>query len=382
MKKHVTTKYTGKSFADTSKLISQKYKNRDLNKHDQNSYLAEMRELMTHQEKQKLAEQIMSSIKDYRKPANASKYAKGGMLPKYDGLTEPNNMLPDSTKINNDNVLGLTNSMMGGNSYNPLPMLYAQPGGKPDINSIGKGTNNASGDTSNWFKDNIYAPVALGKGLEFAGKLAMLASGYDKVNPEYNPYESEIRSRMSQRKIDLGQIEQNINTNINQGLDNTSNVRSEAVRQNLNQGLFSNAQKNLADTSLQEQQARNQYSAEYASTLDALGQQRVGANRYAEQLNQQAKGNYQLGLQGALETVGNAGQKLTDYRANVAQQRILGSILQTNDFQMGDAKELITKAQSGEKLTLDDFIQLANSKGKDVNTATQMFLEYKKKILQ
>lgn len=107
-----------------------------------------------------------------------------------------------------------------------------------------------------------------------------------------------------------------------------------------------------------------------------------GANRYAEQLNQQAKGNYQLGLQGALETVGNAGQKLTDYRANVAQQRILGSILQTNDFQMGDAKELITKAQSGEKLTLDDFIQLANSKGKDVNTATQMFLEYKKKILQ
>jgi anionic cell wall polymer biosynthesis LytR-Cps2A-Psr (LCP) family protein len=46
--------------------------------------------------------------------------------------------------------------------------------------------------------------VALGKGLEFAGKLAMLASGYDKVNPEYNPYESEIRSRMSQRKIDFG----------------------------------------------------------------------------------------------------------------------------------------------------------------------------------
>jgi len=391
--KHITTKHAGKSFSDVSKIISQKYKNRDLNKHDQNSFLAEMQQLMSHQEKVKLAEQIMGSIKDYRKPTNVSKYAVGGTLPTDDTklitdneLTfDPASLVTDNTVLTTNNQLGLSTSLMGGNptkpvAPNPTPVLYGQPGAAPDIKLSSKSDSSVKSGT-NWFKDNIYSPVALGKGLEFAGKLAMLATGYDKVNPEYNPYESEIRSKMSQRGINLGQVEQNIASNVSQALDGTSNVRSEAVRQSLNQSIFNSAQKNLADVSMQEQQVNNQYKAEAASTLDSLGQQRTTANRYAEQLNQQSKGNYQLGLQGALETVGNAGQKVTDYRANVAQQQILGSVLQTNNFQMTDAKELIEKANSGAALELTDFIKLVETKGGNVSDATKMFLDYKKRIL-
>ncbi len=122
--------------------------------------------------------------------------------------------------------------------------------------------------------DNIYTPVALGKGLEFAGKLAMLAGGYDKVAPEYNPYEADIRRRMQGRSIDMQAIKENILSSENKALDNTSNVRSEAVRQAIQNSIFRGTQKNLADVSLQEQQINNQYDADYASTLNQLGQQK------------------------------------------------------------------------------------------------------------
>ena len=310
MKKTVIEKYKDKSFAGVSEIISKKYKNRDLNRMANNSFLAEIGLLMQHQDKVRLSQDITKSLKDYRKPTNVSKYEGGGMV-----------------------------------------------------------------------TDDIYAPVTLGKGLEFAGKLAMLASGYDKVNPEYNPYESDIRARMASRSVDMSQVKQNIASTVNQNFQQTGNVRSEAVRQALNQNTTNTAANALAQTSLQQQDMNNRYSAEYAGVLDTLGQQRVGANRYAEQLNQQAKGNYQLGLQGALETVGNVGQKLTDYRANVAQQEILTSVLTTNNFEMNSARDILSKAESGQKLSIDDFIRVAESNGKTAQEGLQLFLEYKKKTL-
>lgn len=366
MKKHVTEKYKGQSFSDTSMKVSNKYKDRDLNRMSERSFNFEIGELMKHQERLKLTEKIMDAIKNYRKPTNASKYVWGGTLP------------TDNTVLTTDNELKqpFVANVDGAMKY---PILQAQPGGMPNFTNIKTGLD-LSG-VQDWVKNDIYAPVTLGKGLEFAGKLAMLASGYDKVNPEYNPYESDIRTKMASRRTDLGQVQEQIASGINAGLDNTRNVRSEAVRQALNQNLFNTATTNLANTSLQEQDLKNQYGAQYASTLDTLGQQRVQANRYAEQLNQQAKGNYQLGLQGALETVGNAGQKLTDYRAGIAQQRILTSMLQTSNFQMGDAKDILNKAEAGERLTVDDFIKLAETNGKTSNDGIQLFLEYKKKTL-
>lgn len=393
--KSLETKYKDTSYADVSTKISKKYKNRDLNKHDQNSFLVEMRELMMMQEKSKLAEIISRSIDKYRKPANASKYVRGGTLPTdntlitADNELQPYTALPamDSTVITTDKQLSPNTKLTSPPTYNAnvsgymqpnsgLPMLYAQPGGTPSMSQVGSGTTQSDNGSG-----NIYAPLMLGKGVELAGKLAMLAGGYDKVAPEYNPYESDIRRKMSERSIDLGQVRQQIAGATNAGMINTGNVRSEAVRQSLAQNIINSAQGNLANTSVQQQQINNGYRGEEAQTLNNLGQQRVQANNYAEQLNQQSKGNYQLGLQNMLETAGNAGQRVTDYKANVAQQNILASVLETANFKMGDAGEIINKANSGAKLELDDFIKLAESNGADAQTGTNMFLEYRKKYL-
>ena len=399
--KSLGTKYKDVSFADVSTKISKKYKNRDLNKHDQNSFLVEMRELMMMQEKSKLAEIISRSINKYRKPANASKYAKGGMLPKYDlagTLPTDNTLITADNQLNYIEPIPTRNLLQGVKSlsdipkppvYNAnvsgymqptsgLPILHAQPGGTP---STVQTSNTGGGDGTSWLGNIIYAPLMIGKGVELAGKLAMLATGYDKVAPEYNPYESDVKRMMSERNIDLGQVRQQIAGATNAGMVNTGNVRSEAVRQSLAQNIINSAQGNLANTSVQQQQLNNAYRGEEAQTLNNLGAQRVQANNYAEQLNQQSKGNYQLGLQNMLETAGNAGQRITDYKANVVQQNILASVLETNNFKMGDALDIINKAASGAKLDVDDFIKLAESNGADAQTGTNMFLEYRKKYL-
>jgi hypothetical protein len=232
--KSLETKYKDVSFADVSTKISKKYKNRDLNKHDQNSFLVEMRQLMMMQEKSKLAKLITESIDKYRKPVNASKYAKGGMLPKYglagtlptddtlittDNELQAYNALPamDNTLMTTDKKLLPNTKLTTPPTYNAnvsgymqpnsgLPILHAQPGGTPGTVQA----TNQGGDGTNFLGDNIYAPLMLGKGIEVAGKLAMLAGGYDKVAPEYNPYESDIRRKMSERSIDLGQVRQQI----------------------------------------------------------------------------------------------------------------------------------------------------------------------------
>lgn len=396
--KSLETKYKDVSFADVSTKISKKYKNRDLNKHDQNSFLVEMRQLMMMQEKSKLAKLITESIDKYRKPVNASKYASGGTLPTDDTLITTDNELQaysalpamDNTIMTTDKQLLPTTKITTPPIYNAnvsgymqpntgLPILHAQPGGTPS--TVQTTNQGGGGDGTNFLGDNIYAPLMLGKGVELAGKLAMLAGGYDKVAPEYNPYESDIRRKMSERSIDLGQVRQQIAGATNAGMVNTGNVRSEAVRQSLAQNIINSAQGNLANTSVQQQQINNGYRGEEAQTLNTLGQQRVQANNYAEQLNQQSKGNYQLGLQNMLETAGNAGQRVTDYKANVAQQNILASVLETANFKMGDAGEIINKANSGAKLELDDFIKLAESNGADAQIGTNMFLEYRKKYL-
>lgn len=392
--KSLTTKYKNVSFADASTRISNKYKNRDLNRHEQSSFLVEMRELMKMQEKTKLAEKMSEFIQQYRKPANASKYAKGGNLPTDDTVITTHNQLApvgtfttptiatDNTLITAHNqlqqpyVANVSGTMLNSNA---LPILHAQPGGTPNM-AQSSTTTRQGGDGKSWLGDNIYAPLAIGKGLEAAGKLAMLAGGYDKVAPQYNPYEADIRRKMGERRIDMGQVRQQIASATNAGLENTGNVRSEAVRQSLAQSIFNTAQGNLANTSLQEQQARNQYLGDEANTLNALGQQRVAANNYAEQLNQQSKANYQLGIQNMLETAGNAGQRITDYRANKAQQNILASVLETANFKINDASEILSKAESGEKLTLDDFISITEKNGGNVTDATKMFLDYKKRI--
>ena len=385
-RKSIKEAYKGLSYSTASKKISDKYKDRDFNAVSQRSFLMEMSELMKLQEVAKAKEIALETLNQNSKPRQASKFELGGGL---DPILELGQNLSPFPMMNFNN-LGMpptTNEV-----YNPNPSLQTDNTILTKDNTVKLGTNltpidfnttnsksvTAAGSNN---KGNIYNPLIIGKAIEGIGKLGMLATGYDKVSPQYNPYEADIRRKMSSRGINMGAIRQRMLGQQNAGLDNTSNVRSEAVRQALSNSMFRGTQKNMADVSLQEQQINNQYLADEAQTLNNLGSQRVGANNYSENLNNQSKMGFELGLQNALESAGQVGTELTNKRAQLRQQGLLSEVLKTKNFELANAEDVLAKAAKGEEVTLNDMIKIVTSQGGSKTDAIELYMEYKKKYL-
>jgi len=408
----VVDKYKNLSFAAAAKKISDKYPERDTSGIAERSFMAEMNELMRHQEMLKLKENAGKAIQKYRQPVEASAYAKKAYgdwldtepydweLPNpWTGVDMAMNpvvpVLPLASKLKpltgsavtslptypNDNTgINTDFSDVGLNKSAPLPEIKYPtdntgiPAGWENVNATGpniatykpgepiiKEPAAGAGKVSkfeDWLKNNVYSPLTVGKGVEALGKLAMLATGYDKAVPQYNPYESKIRQLMETRGVDLTQAKQDILSSENAAIQGLNDVRSTNVRTALAQNIRNRSADALARTSMQQQQLKSQQQMEYANTLDVMGRQRVQAENYAEQLTQQSKAGYQMGLQNILESVGGTGQKLTDYRANIAQQRLINSVLQTADFKLGDPKGLIEKAIRGQEVDINDAIRI------------------------
>ena len=419
--KSIKESYKGLSFSTASKKISDKYKNRDFSAIEQRSFLAEMEALMKLQEVAKAKEIALETLNQNSKPRQASKFEFGGGL---DPLKPSNyyNKLGDNffSMENGISYLGEqrpgTDSKLINPSINPtgvnvpiqpqmnmtqLPSLNLPKSlesnpqllMRPNLNglqvksttpkeaiTIPQGVDPAKmAGTTN--KDNIYNPLIIGKAIEGIGKLGMLATGYDKVSPQYNPYEADIRRKMSTRGINMDAIRQRMLGQQNAGLDNTNNVRSEAVRQALSNSMFRGTQKNMADISLQEQQINNQYLADEANVLNSLGSARVSANNYSENLNNQSKMGFELGLQNALESAGQVGTELTNKKAQLRQQGLLSEVLKTKNFELANAEDVLAKAAKGEEVTLNDMIKIVTSQGGSKETASQLYMEYKKKYL-
>lgn len=419
--KSVKESYKGLSFSTASKKISDKYKNRDFSAIEQRSFLAEMEALMKLQEVAKAKEIALKTINQNSKPRQASKFAFGGGL-------ETNPLIPRGFQMYANSQIDLndidmnTGILYPKSSTTPTIPQITVPGAtsrkinlpqlpntslptnlqsnpqllmRPNLNGLqvkstspkeaitipqGIDPNNLTTEsTTN--KSNIYNPLIIGKAIEGIGKLGMLATGYDKVSPQYNPYEADIRRKMSSRGINMDSIRQRILGQQNAGLDNTNNVRSEAVRQALSNSMFRGTQKNMADVSIQEQQINNQYLADEAQTLNNLGQQRVQANTYAEQLNNQSKVGFEMGLQNALESAGQVGQELTNKKAQLRQQGILSQVLKTKNFELANAEDVLAKVSKGEEVTLNDMIKIVTSQGGSREDATSLYMEYKKKYL-
>lgn len=402
-KKSAAQAYKGMSFAKAAKKISDKYKNRDTNAIEERSFMAEMNALMQHQEMLKLKESAGKAIKGSTQPVEASSYAKKAL----GGGLDPNAMfgigqaVGDFLQYNNaatdfDAVNPWEGTQRAMNPFQPVapipsktftaqsppPLLTEnQKTGYKDaamqtaakaVGAIspvagamfGKTSKPGSGEVEDvtgfkdWFNKNMYSPLVMGKGVEAVGKLAMLASGYDKAVPQYNPYESDIRRQMQTRGMDLTQSKQDILSAENAAQQNLNNVRSANVRTALQQNVTGQSADALSRASMTQQQFMNQVKGEYAQTLNNLGQQRVQAENYAEQLTAQSKGMYQMGLQNMLESVGQTGQKVTDYRANIAQQKLINSVLQTKDFKVADPTGAIQKAIQGDEIGMQDIVTL------------------------
>jgi hypothetical protein len=366
-RKSVKERHKSRDFATAAKKIGLKYPKRDTDSFQKNAFSEEIVQLLALQDVARGSEYARDSIQEYRAPREASKYKLGGNLP------GDNTLYPTDPQISLSGVV--TGPDLSGVGYTPfgvVPKVATRPVGQVATPKIGLPTsplaglpNATAGAGNTESKGTIYDPLLIGKGAEFLGKAAMLIGGPDKVSPEFNPYESSVRKLMASRSGNLDAARNETLSQQNAAMADTAGISNSSVRQALGQNIRSQGMANLSNVALQNQQMNNSYRAEEAQTLGSLGQQRVGAVNYAEQLNNQSKVGYQQSLQNMIESVGGIGQKLTDYRANIAQQNLLASALSTSDFQFGDVANIIQDAVKMRKIDPDKAIQIINSsKGK------------------
>lgn len=112
----------------------------------------------------------------------------------------------------------------------------------------------------------------------------------EQFNATYNPYESQIRSTMANRKFDISPAKRAIRENRSISNYNAANYNPNTGA-NLAYRLQSQIAADKAITNLYStaSNVNNQYAGEYANTLNSLGQQRVNATNMAVDLNARSR---------------------------------------------------------------------------------------------
>lgn len=112
----------------------------------------------------------------------------------------------------------------------------------------------------------------------------------EQFNATYNPYESQIRSTMANRKFDISPAKRAIRENRSISNYNAANYNPNTGA-NLAYRLQSQiaANKAIADLYSTASNVNNQYAGEYANTLNNLGQQRVQATNMAVDMNAKSR---------------------------------------------------------------------------------------------
>ena len=169
------------------------------------------------------------------------------------------------------------------------------------------------------------------KGAELLGHAIQAFKKPDLVNPVYNPEENAIKSIMKNRSVDVQSILNELDLQEAGAKQNiANNSTSVGVMQANLQKLNANNVNAITKTKFDEQLQNNQYRADEATVLGSLGQQKVAAQNYAEDLNARAKGNVQNQRDKFLkESIGGLGDFLLkkDYvnKENAFQANILNA---------------------------------------------------------
>lgn len=169
------------------------------------------------------------------------------------------------------------------------------------------------------------------KGIEMLGHAIQAFKKPDYVKPVYNPEENKVKSLMSNRKFDSQAILDALDL---QDTANRQNISDNSTSVGVTQANLQKANANqvnaIANTKIQEQQTNNQYRADEAQVLNNLGQQKMQAQVYAEDVNAKSKANVQNQRDKFLkESIGGLGDFLLkkDYvnKDNEFQMNILKS---------------------------------------------------------
>ena len=112
----------------------------------------------------------------------------------------------------------------------------------------------------------------------------------ESFNAVYNPYEAQINQTMANRRFDISPAKRAIrenravsnynaaNYNPNTGANLAYRIQSQVAANKAISDLYSTASN-----------VNNQYKADYASTLNSLGQQRVNATNMAVDMNARSR---------------------------------------------------------------------------------------------
>lgn len=297
-------KYPGtkKTFAQVGEEMMTKKKSKNKDRFAKNSAkLNEMNNKLIHDQLFEMQEGLKKN-KDF----DATHFAKGGtklgyknyngiqnrdtaMLP-LDASIESIDRLVDTTgRTINPNFIYNTTSKVA--SKAPAPTLTGVDVDPGSIVSTLRNTSSPAQTTSTPSGFNFNG--ILGDVTSAVGSLAPIISNLatgdaETVNTNYNPYAGSIASTMRRRRFNITPAIEDLNrsraiSNYNASRINPNTGTNIAFR--LQSALGQN--RAIADLRAQESNINNQYAADYASTLNNLGQQYVGATNLSAEQNAQ-----------------------------------------------------------------------------------------------
>lgn len=297
-------KYPGtkKTFAQVGEEMMTKKKSKNKDRFAKNSAkLNEMNNKLIHDQLFEMQEGLKKN-KDF----DATHFAKGGTklgYKNYNGIqNRDTTRLPLDASIESiDRLIDTTGRTINPNFiYNttskvaskaPAPTLTGVDVDPGSIVSTLRSTSSPAQTTSTPSGFNFNG--ILGDVTSAVGSLAPIISNLatgdaETVNTNYNPYAGTIASTMRRRRFNITPAIEDLNrsraiSNYNASRVNPNTGTNIAFR--LQSALGQN--RAIADLRAQESNVNNQYAADYASTLNNLGQQYVGATNLSAEQNAQ-----------------------------------------------------------------------------------------------
>lgn len=182
-----------------------------------------------------------------------------------------------------ENALDLSGETQARVPYETVPYISSTSSASTPVTSSSTVTSTPS---DNWGSVmNLFTDIAA-----LAPTISNMYAKPESFNAVYNPYEAQINQTMANRRFDISPAKRAIrenraisnynaaNYNPNTGANLAYRIQSQVAANKAISDLYSTASN-----------VNNQYKADYASTLNSLGQQRVNATNMAVDMNARSR---------------------------------------------------------------------------------------------
>jgi len=394
--KGLLEQYKGLSFAEAAEQISKKYANREIDRAQRSAYNLAMKMLARRQEieRQKLlAEQAVKSQQQAMQQqmamnntgvAQQQAEAQGASAPQemqfaFGGFTDPEDQITNrySTPVSKplDPLPGIPQSTTA-TRIADLAKNTIQGFKPPKKRNYGQSSFSAKLED---LSKNAYTPAILGTAINFGANAALMAGGYDKFDPMYNPNENESLRMLERTRLNDASLRERVLSSFNKARMNTDSVRSSSVQNALSADIAQREAAALADTKLNIDKVNMQADASLANALATFGGQKMQAMERARTLTTTSKSNYQSNLSTASGAIADSLKFFTENKLNTIQQKMLARTLALKYKDFGISQEVVDKYQRGE-LPEEEFLTIAaNAFGLSNLPAWDDYMEYRKK---